>query len=149
FREAISRKPAQAEVLEIFQSLGRVYQRAQRTAEALQVWSELERLFPGDARVQEQIAVTLAGEGQNAAALPRYEAVARTTADDYRRTVYRIEAADLKVRLNRASEAVADLEQLLAKLNPESWLFREVRRKIEEVFLRTDDQDGLAKYYAT
>ena len=33
-------------------------------------------------------------------------------------------------------------------LNPESWLFREVRRKIEEVFLRTDDQDGLAKYYS-
>ena len=59
-----------------------------------------------------------------------------------------MEAADLKVKLNRASEGIADLEQLLAKLNPESWLFREVRRKIEDVFLRTDDQDGLAKYYA-
>ena len=68
--------------------------------------------------------------------------------DDYRRTVYQMEAADLKVRLNRAGEAVADLERLLAKLNPESWLFREVRRKIEDVYLRTDDQDGLAKYYA-
>ena len=44
--------------------------------------------------------------------------------------------------------ALPILEQLLAKLNPESWLFREVRRKIEEVFLRTDDEDGLAKYYA-
>src|SRR5204863_10132194 len=28
-----------------------------------------------------------------------------------------------------------------------SWLHREVRRKIEDVFLRTDDQDGLASYY--
>ena len=60
-----------------------------------------------------------------------------------------MEAAELKVKLSRAKEGIADLEQLLAKLNPESWLFREVRRKIEEVFLRTDDQDGLAKYYAS
>ena len=132
-----------------FKSLGRVHQRAQRTKEALEVWSRLEKLFPGDARVQEQIALTLVEEGQSAEALPRYEALAKTTTDDYRRTVYRMEAAELKIKLNRAKEGIADLEQLLAKLNPESWLFREVRRKIEEVFLRTDDQDGLAKYYAS
>src|SRR4029079_11086203 len=138
----------QADLLEIFQALGRVHQRAQRTQEALEVWSRLENLFPGDARVQEQIAVTLVEEGQAREALPRYEALAGSSTDDYRRTVYRMDAAELKIKLNRASEGVADFEQLLAKLNPESWLFREVRRKIEEVFLKTDDQDGLAKYYA-
>ncbi len=149
FEEAISRKPAQVDLLEIFQALGRVHQRAQRPDEALAVWNRLEKLFPGDLRVQEQIAVTLVEEGQGAQALPRYEALAKATTDDYRRTVFRVEAAELKVKLNRASEGIADLEALLAKLNPESWLFREVRRKIEDVFLRTDDQDGLAKYYAT
>src|SRR5439155_9575173 len=107
----------------------------------------LERLFPGDARVQEQIATSLAQEGQAAEALPRYEALAKSTKDDYRRTVYRMEAAELKVKLNRSTEATADLEQLLAKLNPDSWLFREVRRRIEDIFLRTDDLDGLASYY--
>src|SRR5687768_1428954 len=147
FEEAIARKPPQVDLLEIFQALGRVHQRAQRPEEALAVWSRLEKLFPGDARVQEQIAITLVEEGQPAQALPRYEALAKTTTDDYRRTVFRIEAAELKVKLNRASEGIADLEQLIGKLNPDSWLFREVRRKIEEVFLRTDDQDGLAKYY--
>ncbi|MCI0361269.1 MAG: tetratricopeptide repeat protein, partial [Planctomycetaceae bacterium] len=149
FEEAIARKPSQVDLLETFQALGRVHQRAQRPDEALAVWNRLEKLFPGDSRVQEQIAVTLVEEGQNAQALPRYEALAKTTTDDYRRTVFRIEAAELKVKLNRASEGVAELEQLLAKLNPESWLFREVRRKIEDVFLRTDDQDGLAKYYTS
>src|SRR6478736_1426639 len=141
FEEAIQRKPPQADLLEVFQALGRVHQRAQRSQEALEVWSRLEKLFPGDARVQEQIAVTLVEEGQSAEALPRYETLAKTTTDDYRRTVYRMEAAELKVKLSRAKEGIADLEQLLAKLNPESWLFREVRRKIEDVFLRTDDQD--------
>src|SRR4029079_10454480 len=138
----------QADLLEIFQALGRVHQRAQRTQEALEVWNRLEKLFPGDPRVQEQIAVTLVEEGQPAEALSRYETLAKGATDDYRRTTYRMDAAELKIKLNRASEGIADLEQLLAKLNPESWLFREVRRKIEEVFLRTDDQDGLAKYYS-
>lgn len=148
FESAIARQPPQADALEIFQALGRVHQRAQRMPEALAVWSRLEKLFPNDARVQEQIAATMIEEGQHAQALPRYEALVKLTKDDYRKSVYRIEAAELKVKLNRSAEAVADLEKLLATLNPTSWLHRDVRRKIEEVFLRTDDQDGLAKYYA-
>src|SRR5262249_40212486 len=44
-------------------------------------------------------------------------------------------------------DALSDFERLLGQLNPESWLFREVRRKIEEVFLRNDDVAGLAAYY--
>src|SRR5690242_584920 len=103
FEEAIARKPVQTDLLEIFQSLGRVHQRAQRTQEALEVWNRLEKLFPGDPRVQEQIAVTLVEEGQAAEALPRYEALAKSTTDDYRRTTYRMDAAELKIKLNRAS----------------------------------------------
>jgi tetratricopeptide (TPR) repeat protein len=56
---AIQRKPSQADQLEIFQALGRVYQRAQKNDKALGVWSRLEKQFPNDARVQEQIATTL------------------------------------------------------------------------------------------
>jgi tetratricopeptide (TPR) repeat protein len=32
-------------------------------------------------------------------------------------------------------------------LNPDSWLYRDVRRRVEDVFLRNDDLGGLAKYY--
>lgn len=147
FEEAITRKPAQNDLLEIFQALGRVHQRAQRSKEALDVWARLEKLFPGDTRVQEQIAASLVEDGQHAQALPRYEALVKLTKDDYRKSVYRIEAGEIKVKLNRSQEAIADMEKLLATLNPTSWLHREVRRKIEEVYLRTDDQSGLATYY--
>ena len=75
FERALARNPARSDLLEIFQALGRVHQRAQRKQEALQVWARLEKLFPGDARVQEQIAATLVEEGQSAEALPRYEAL--------------------------------------------------------------------------
>lgn len=147
FEAAIARKPVQADSLEIFQALGRVHQRAQRTQEALACWTRLEKLFPNDARVQEQIAATLVEEGQPALALPRYESLIGMTKDDYRKSSYRIEAAELKVKLNRSQEALSDLEALLATLTPTSWLHRDVRRRIDEIFLRTDNYDGLAKYY--
>lgn len=147
--EAIARKPVQMDLFEIIQTLGRVHQRAQRSEQALAVWNLFEKSFPGDARVQEQIAVTLAEEGQFAQALPRYEALVKSAKDEYRRSTFQIEAAELKVKLKRSSEGIADLEGLLDKLNPDSWLFREVRRKIESVFLRSEDQEGLTKYYLT
>ncbi len=58
-----------------------------------------------------------------------------------------MQAAELKVRLNRTEEALDDFEAMLGKLRPDSWLHKEVRRKIEEVFLRNDDRAGLVTYY--
>ncbi|MCA9053139.1 MAG: tetratricopeptide repeat protein, partial [Planctomycetaceae bacterium] len=134
FERAIERNPPRQDLLEIFQQLGRVHQRAQREEEALAVWSRLEQLFPDDPRVQEQIAVTLVEEGEYELALPRYEKLAELVTDDYRQTMFRLEAAELKVRDSRKEEGVADLEEVLANLNPDSWLHRDVRRRIEDIF---------------
>jgi tetratricopeptide (TPR) repeat protein len=147
FERAIERKPARTDLLDIFQALGRVYQRAQRTEQALGVWNRLEKLFPDDERVQEQIAATLAEEGQHEPALKRYEVLARASMDPYRQALFHMEAAELKVRLGRTKDALTELEQLYGRLNPDSWLHREVRRKVEQVFLRNDDVNSLTKYY--
>lgn len=148
FEKAIERKPAQADLLEIFQALGRVYQRGQKSDQALEVWNRLEKLFPNDLRVQEQIAQTLVEEGQAALALPRFEALAaKATKDLYRQSQYRIQVAEIKVRLGKTHDGLADFEALLGQLNPDNWLFRDVRHKIDEVFLQSDDQAGLATYY--
>ncbi len=147
FERSIQRKPAQADLLDIYQALGRVYQRAQKTDQALAVWSRLEKQFPNDARVQEQIATTLLEENEFAAALPRYEALAKSSKDKYRQSQFQMEAAGLKVRLGKSDEGIAELENLLNQLLPENWLYRDVRRRIEAIFLRTDDQSGLVKYY--
>lgn len=144
---AIERKPAQADQLDVFQALGRVYQRAQKNDKALEVWNRLEKQFPNDARVQEQIATTLLEENEFAAALPRFENLAKTTKDKYRQSLFQMEAAEIKVRLGQSAEAIKEFEKLLAQLNPDNWLFREVRRRIENIYLRTDDQAGLISYY--
>ena len=144
---SIERKPAPIDLLDIYQTLGRIHQRAQRSDKAMAVWSRLEKDFPNDVRVQEQIATTLLEESEFAAALPRFEALAKNTKDKYRQTQYQMEAAGLKVSLGRAEEAIKDFEKLLSELLPDSWLYRDVRRRIELVYLRTDDQNGLITYY--
>ncbi|MGH7194700.1 MAG: tetratricopeptide repeat protein, partial [Candidatus Saccharimonadales bacterium] len=147
FERAIERKPPPAELLDVFQALGRVYQRAQRNEQALAIWARLETLFPDDTRVQEQIAATLAEEGENAEALRRFQKLAQATKDRYRQSLYRMEAGELALKLGQTEQALGDFEKMLGELNPDSWLYREVRRRIEEAFLRGDDQAGLAKYY--
>ena len=147
FERALERKPPRNDLLEIFQALGRVYQRTQKNDQALQVWGRLETLFPDDARVQEQIALALAEENQPAQALPRFELLAKKATDPFRQVQLAMQAADLKVRLGQSEQALHDFETMLGKLRPDSWLHREVRRKIEEVFLRNDDQAGLVSYY--
>ncbi|MFO0998997.1 MAG: tetratricopeptide repeat protein [Planctomycetaceae bacterium] len=147
FERAIARKPQRNDLLEISQQLGRVHQRAQRTQEAMKVWQQLESLFPDDARVLEQIAVTLAEEGDITEAQSRYERLAKLVKDDYRRTMCLIEVAELKIKGARKDEGIADLEKVMADLDPDSWLYKDVRRRIDDVFLRSSDQDNLVKYY--
>ena len=86
YERAITRKPNRNDLLDIFQALGRVYQRAQQSDKALDVWNRLEKLYPDDPRVQEQIATTLVEEGQFDQALPRLEKLAAKTDDKYRQS---------------------------------------------------------------
>ena len=56
-----------------------------------------------------------------------------------------IRAAQLKAELGRNEEALGDFEKQLAVVNPDSWLHRDVRRRIEEVFWASGDVDGLGR----
>ena len=147
FERAIEREPQRTDLLLIYQALGRVHQRAQRSEQALAVWDRLEQEFPDDQRVQEEIARTLAEEGDHAAALERYEALAAGTDDSYQQVQFALQAAELKLKLGRSSDATRDMETLLVDLRPESWLYQDVRERIEAIYLRTDDYAGLAAYY--
>ncbi len=149
-QRSIDRKPAKTEALAVYTELGRIYQRAQQTQKAIQVWDQLEQAFPGDTRVGEQIARTLADEGQPEEALKRYDklAIQAQTSGDSKAINFAMEAAELKRKLGRKDEAIADLEALLVKLRPGSWLQGEARRRIEAGLLASGDFSALADYYA-
>ncbi|MCX7420659.1 MAG: tetratricopeptide repeat protein [Planctomycetia bacterium] len=144
---AIERKPAPTELLDVFQTLGRVQQRLQPGDKVIEVWSRLEKLVPNDPRVPELIARTLLDDGHLAAALPRYEAAAKAAKDLYRRSELELEVIDIRLKLGQTEQALSESDRLLGGLKPDHWLFRETRRRIEQAFLANEDTAGLVKHY--
>ena len=147
YEAALARDPSRRDLPELLSGLGRVLTRSGQDERADAVWDRLIEKFPGDDAVREQIAAVLEAEGDLDGALARYEALAEETTDEYRRVTYGLKAGSLKVRTGQTEEAVETFEALLANLNPDSWLYREVRGGIERAFLRTDDLAGLTAYY--
>ena len=144
---AIQKKPAPTDVLDVFQTLGRVQQRLAPGDKVVDVWSRLEKLVPNDARVPELIAKTLLDDGHWEAALLRFEALAKGTKDLYRRSEFELEVIDLRLKLGQFETALTEADRLLGGLKPDHWLFRETRRRVEEAFLAKDDPAGLITYY--
>ncbi|WP_158222638.1 tetratricopeptide repeat protein [Rhodopirellula sp. MGV] len=146
---AIDRNPARNEALAMFTELGRLYGRAGLNEKALQVWTKLEALFPGDVKVGGQIARTLAEEGDYESALARYQQLASSARQPEQQVAFGIQAAEMKRQLCRHDESTEDLELILNRLRPGSWLYANVRERIEEGFLKSGDYDALAEYYKT
>ena len=144
---AITRSPQKADLLLIFQDLGRAYRRSRQTEKANAVWKRMESQFPNDVRVKEQIATTLYEEGDPEAAAVRFAELSKLHRDPYQKTQNAIKAADLKLQLGRRDEALRDFEEQLQTLDSDSWLARDIRRRIDQVFLRNNDQAGLVSYY--
>ncbi len=144
---AIAARPAKIDLLEIYKELARTHQRAQKTDAALAVWERLEQAFPGDLRVKEQIAATLTEDGRWEEALVRYQALAKETRNADQRVQSSLAASDVLIQLGRSQEAIAVLETQLSDLDPDSWLYKEIRRRIEGTFRSRNDLPGLVVYY--
>ena len=147
FEMAIERKPTRIILLEAFEQLGRTHLRQKRNDLAIEAWTRLESLFPNDMHVLEQIASIQNREGDFSNALPRYERLTSMTKDATQRIQFRIECAQLRIQLADSTKGMLELESILAELKPDGWLFRDVQRKIEQVFLKTNDLVGLIEYY--
>ncbi len=145
--QAIAARPAKIDLLEIYKELARTHQRAQKTDAALAVWERLEQAFPGDLRVKEQIAATLTEDGRWEEALVRYQALVKETRNADQRVQSSLAASDVLIQLGRTQEAIAVLETQSSDLDPDSWLHKEIRRRIEGTFRSRNDLPGLVTYY--
>lgn len=146
-QRSIDRGPARNEAVPIFTELGRIYGRAGQNEKAFAVWKQLETMFPRDASVGGQIARALAEEGNLEEALARFVALSKSSRDEDDKIAFAVEAAELRRRLGEPDEATKDLEKILARLRPGSWLHTDVRNRIEDGFLKSGDYDALANYY--
>ena len=144
---AIQRGPSRTEALPMFTELGRIYSRAGETEKSLAVWSKLEKLFPGDTKVGGQIARTLADEGNTEEALKRYEQLADSARRPDEKVAFAVQAAEMRRQIGQPDQALTELEGILTRLRPGSWLYSDVRSRIEAGFLKSGDYDALADYY--
>ena len=146
-QRAIDLKPSRRDYLTIAGQLGRLHQRAGNADAAMKIWRQLEESFPGDDGVRHRIARAMAEEGDAAGALKRYDALAEDARSQNDRIVFALRAADLRLQLGQKEKATDDLEILLGRLRPGSYLYAEARRRIENAFLNSGDYAGLAGYY--
>ena len=147
FERAIACHPVKTDLLELYKEFARALQRSQQDVKALEVWQRLEDLFPGDLRVKEQIALAMAQDGRWQDALKRWEAIAAETKAPEQRVQANLTASDLMIQLGQPDRAIAMLESQLASLDSDSWLFKDIRRRMESTFRNRDDLAGLVAYY--
>ncbi len=144
---AITKNPDRASLLQIYQDLGRAYRRAQQPDKANDVWQRMETKFPSDVRVKEQIAATLLDEGDFENCLRRYEELATLQTDPSLAAQSRMVVGDLQMKLGQTEAARKTFEDVMSHLDSESWLYRDARRRIEDLFAQQDNPEALIAYY--
>ncbi len=147
FRRALDAAPTRLDALQISTGLGRLLQRLGRKEEAEGIWSDLEMKYPGDSQIQREIAQVLAEEGAYDAAIKRYEKLETLQSDRLRKLEFSTKVAELMALQGRHEEALTRYQELLAIANPGSWLYEDISRRIEMIFLARADYDGIYQHY--
>ena len=149
FQRALGKNPTKLDRLPIEESLARLYLRTQQRDKAETVWKRLEASFPNDLLVQERIAQLNQSEGNLLAAMNRYEALANATKDSARKSEFACNVAALLAQSGKTNEAITRYEEVAAQLKPDSWRYKEIRRRLESMFLSTNDYEGWIRYLQT
>jgi tetratricopeptide (TPR) repeat protein len=149
FEAALARRPARADLAEIHRDYARSLMRQRQPEAALAVWQRLEQTFPGDRRVLRQVARALSEDGRWTDALARYQQLATAADSPEERIAAELEVCESLRQLDRRDDALKRLLDLLPELDPDGWLYRDVRSRIEQLYRSANDLTGLAALYET
>lgn len=148
FERALTKQPDRSQLLEIYKRLGRLHLRQGDQNKALKVWERLAKDFPDDRRVLEELAQLLSEEEQFDEAIQRFQQLIKLSGSDlYRQLMARVEIGQIQVRQGKLKTAITTFESCLEQVRPDSWMADDLRRRVEEVFLRGEDLAGLIEYY--
>ncbi len=136
------------ERMELMRSLALLYQRAFDDEKALAVWRDAVKRFPADPYVLEEAGEAFLAANDYAEARQTFTTLRDiSTRDAFRRVSASLRLARTAEMEGKTAEAVEIYEAGLAETSEGSWLNREVRGRIEELFRRKDDLPGLLAYY--
>lgn len=134
--------------LELYQKLARLQERAFESKDALKTYRALAAEFPDDPFALEEAGQALLRAEQWEEAEDLYQKLLTLAADDpYQRVTVTMRLAEIDERQDRHAEAIDRYEAMLDETNEASWMHRELRRLIEDIYRRQDDLAGLIAYY--
>lgn len=134
--------------MELMRSLALLYQRSFDHEKAVGVWRDALKRFPDDPFVLEEAGEAFLTAGDYAGAREAFTRLSELSgADPYKRVAASLRLARTAELEGKTDEAVAIYDAALEQTSQGSWINREVRARIEELFRRKDDLPGLLAYY--
>lgn len=134
--------------MEIMRSLALLYQRAFEDDKALDVWRDAMKRYPEDPYVLEEAGEAFLAAGSYEDARKTFTKLRDASASDpFRKVAASLRLARTAELEGKTDEAVKTYELALEETSEGSWINREVRARIEELFRRKDDLPGLLAYY--
>ena len=143
---ALKHKPSRTDAHAVFQELATLYAGAS-AEDSTAFWKRFEQAFPDDPRVQEQLVETLIQQGQTAEAIKRLTAAAALQREPTQRIQLQLRIADIQIRSGDTAEGRQNLIRLQNSVRPGSWLFTEIRRRLDAVYFEQRDLAGLIEFY--
>ena len=118
---ATDRHPPRSELFDLLKRLGQCYERQGKMNEAITTWSGIADRFPSDRRVLAELAELFGDEGQIDEAIKRWEQVVSLQGQDlHQQLTAELEIAQLLIRKEKYSEALARLTRVLDHVEPDS-----------------------------
>jgi predicted Zn-dependent protease len=134
--------------MELLRSLALLYQRSFDDKKAGEIWKQAIAEYPDDPYVLEEAGEAFLDSGDFAGARDAFTKLQKLSErDPFRKVAATLRLARAFELEGNTDEAVRIYELALEETSPGSWINREVRGRIEELFRRKDDLPGLLAYY--
>ena len=147
FREVLKCDIPRIELSTIYKKLGRAQLRQQDSAAGVKTFNELAQRFPKDKRIITEVAQLLASEKQFAQAIARWQQARQLAKGEPFETMKAdLAIADLLYQQGDATGALTRMNSALDNVRPDGWMAKDIRRRVERVFLEKNDTAGLLEW---
>ncbi|SKA86348.1 hypothetical protein SAMN02745166_01285 [Prosthecobacter debontii] len=142
-KQAMEAGPKDLLRVEIAREQGKFLLRLNRTTEALQTWIELTKQHPDDLDLTEDVIELMAEEGLYSEASSEAQHLVELTRNASEKLTRQLRWADLLLRAEKRDESLKVLETCLAQSGQDSWVEADVLARLDQMFRREDDLEGL------
>lgn len=145
---ALELEPPRRDRSEIVQAVVRCHLREGNRDAAQRACQEFITTATDDPHLLRRLAEVVTAEGDAETARDLWQQlIAQPQSPTMARVTGRMELAQLDAGQGQTEAAIRRLRQVLAQLKPDSWLARDVCRRIEGVFLQDEDHAGLVAFW--